>query len=335
MVIEEARVIESLVANIITESHNLRYLEYETDVRNLSYHINELIKSIQDRDEAIKKERQQAYADMMAKISMINLSKAINSKDIDKADTLRSITNKKITQSNNPSLKEEFIAICNNYDKQKQRGISVFEEECYVNYDININTSDTYPIVRSPRKGCIIWPHRRRQIARRGYTEEGFQNRLSPFFKRLFDVIGDANLLPQSGCRPYEPDIAIVDLNSGYNLRIDIEIDEPYAGLSNKPTHYIGCGDVFRDENINRLGWMVVRFSEYQIHTQPLNCIAFICRIITRIIPNVNFDQKLLKVADPEREKQWEQLDSQKWATQKYRQQYLNHEFGVVENDFP
>ena len=329
LTLKEFKEIDSLVKQLVAESQNSRYSEYNINVIKLKVSCKEFIQ------EAEKKERARQQAIIEAKLKTLNsdFSAAIKSKDIDNADKIQSVLNANIHKSNEQSLKDEFASINNDYNEQKQNGISVFEEECYVNYNIESIYNEAYPIMLTPQKGCIVWPHRRRQIARRGYKEEVFQKKLSKYISNVVSVLGDVNLLPASGCRPYEPDIAIVDLHSGANLRIDIEIDEPYAAISNKPTHYVGCGDEYRDTNINRLGWMVVRFSEYQVHTQPLECIAFICRIIKQVIPNINIPQELLSYSDPKREKQWEQLDAQKWAEEKCRQKYLNHEFGVVDKD--
>ncbi len=329
----EVRRIESSIEDIVCESRNIRYVDYGKDVEELKNNCVSLVKKVQEAERAKEHLRQQAALNAEIQTLVSNFSTAVKHKDIDNADEIQSKIYKTINKSNDQLLKDEFTAISDDYNKQKQDGVSVFEEECYVNYSYDYKTDNTYPIVSVPQKDCIVWPHRRRQIARRGYKELAFQNSILHYLSNVASVLGDVNLLPQSDCRPYEPDIAIVDLRSGYNLRIDVEIDEPYAGLSNKPTHYIGCGDDYRDANINRLGWIVVRFSEFQVHTQPLNCIAFICRIIKNIIHDASIDSKILQLPDPNKEQQWQQVDAQKWAKEKYRQQYLNHEFGFTESN--
>ena len=40
----------------------------------------------------------------------------------------------------------------------------------------------TYPSVRFPSNGCVIFPHRRRKIARRGYMEARFEEMLRENF---------------------------------------------------------------------------------------------------------------------------------------------------------
>ncbi len=330
---KEVRNIERSVKELVTTSCNYRYLEYVTEIDILKSQCNKLVHKVEAHENKIKQARQQAKVESEIKILISNFSEAIDSKDIDKANKFQSEITSQIHKSNDLPLKEQFAIISNNYNKQKLSGISVFEKECYVNYELKTIANNIYPIIRAPKKGCIVWPHRRKQIARRGYTEETFEKYLTKYLSHVVSVFGDVNLLTQNGSLPYEPDIAVVDLNSGCNLRIDIEIDEPYAGFSNKPTHYVGCGDEYRDANLNRLGWIVIRFSEYQIHTQPYNCVGFICRIISCVIKDANINQKILQLPDPQKEHVWEQIAAQKWANDKYRQKYLNHEFKHVQNN--
>lgn len=71
------------------------------------------------------------------------------------------------------------------------------------------------------------------------------------------------------------------------SIRIDIEIDEPYAAFTRKPIHYIGCGDDFRDALLNNIGWIVIRFTEYQVFSNPKRCAAFIAQVLHYIQPSM------------------------------------------------
>ena len=107
-------------------------------------------------------------------------------------------------------------------------------------------------------------------IARRGFCEDSFQDYLQDVFKTCdLLILGDCNILPVENSRPFEPDIAII-CKKHPSIRIDVEIDEPYAAVTRKPIHYIGCGDDFRDTLLNNIGWIVVRFTEYQVFFKPL-----------------------------------------------------------------
>jgi len=257
----------------------------------------------------------------------------IRDKNIDAANTKEKKIEKMVSTIDCPDQKCIFEEIKFDYCNQKKQGISVFKEECYANYDINtVCSQNQYVLLRYPSRGTIIWPHRRGIIARRGYTEKSFESLLKSYIQGQIDIFGDVNLLPQSGYRPYEPDIAVIDVTSGHNIRIDIEIDEPYEAITRKPTHYIGCGDEYRDTNLNNLGWIVVRFSERQIHNQSVNCVAYIARLINSINSKFVIPAAIVSITDPNPENQWTQLEAQKMAGNSIREEYLKHNFGKTEN---
>ena len=107
----------------------------------------------------------------------------------------------------------------------------------FVNYDITkVPTTNSYPVFRFPKKGTVVRSFRLGNTKRRGFKEEAFQKSIELYFGKVFTVLGNARLNTGKETRPFEPDIAIIDKSSS-NLRIDIEIDEPYAGLTRQPTH--------------------------------------------------------------------------------------------------
>lgn len=229
--------------------------------------------------------------------------------------------------------KEAFGKIKIDFEKKKEAGIPQDEKLCYVNYEISsVKTeNESYAIVRMPRIGCIVWPYRRGTIARRGYMELDFEKRLKYYFNEQAKVLGDVNILPQNDVRPYEPDIAIVYTKNGLNVRIDIEIDEPYAAITNTPTHYIECGDEKRDANLNSLGWIVIRFSEKQIYQQPNSCLKFVFEIVKSIDSSIIIPSIIAEAPALNSEKQWTIIESQNMVNNKERQKYLHHEFGLTE----
>ena len=209
------------------------------------------------------------------------------------------------------------------------------EELLRVNYSVpNIdNTNWEYPVVKFPKKDCVVFPARSGKTKPRGYTEEMFQNKLTEALSNneQYKVLGNVILVAGNNTRPYEPDIAII-CNSNLNIRIDIEIDEPYTGNTRKPTHFIYCGDEMRDVNLNRLGWIVIRFTEKQIFTKAKECISYICKQIYTI--DKSFVIPTTFTVDVKKEKRWTELQSQCWAKEKYREKYLNHEFSKKDSEF-
>lgn len=255
------------------------------------------------------------------------------------ADSIRIATGEIMTSRNSHvDLEDLLTETVKAIDETYSKGISVPRDVLYVKYDCKesiLKQDDqdwTYPSVRFPSNGCVVFPHRRRKIARRGYMEARFEEMVREnFTSDILEVIGDANILLTDGCRPYEPDIAIIEKGENYNLRIDIEIDEPYAGLTGQATHYIGSGDYTRDMNLVSAGWIVVRFNEEAIVKNHMGCLSYIAQIIEEIIPSYRRPEHL-KCNYPTC-KRWNEIEAKIMAANKYRESYLGiHSFGELEN---
>ena len=109
------------------------------------------------------------------------------------------------------------------------------------------------------------------------------------FCQHLINYFG-ANSIYTSLCLPinygsydknYYPDFTYCHPSG---LQIDIEVDEPYAGISKEPIHYQGQ-DAQRNKYFTERGWVVVRFAEQQIVEQPILCCQFLAQIIAQIVP--------------------------------------------------
>lgn len=229
-------------------------------------------------------------------------------------------------------LQKQVQSCIDAFSENYNDGIVDLYTDLFVDYEVPetfVQSLDwKYAVSKFPKKGTHIFPHRRRKIARRGYKEEEFQRYLSKCLSNSrLSILGDCALLPYDGYRPYEPDIAIIDTEN-YSIRIDIEIDEPYAAITNKPTHYIGCGDDMRDRQLNNLGWIVVRFTEYQVHRDPLGCTSYLVQLICALNPNKVLPSNLLNGKLPMPQERWTEITAQQLAIEKYREQYLSHSFG-------
>jgi hypothetical protein len=197
----------------------------------------------------------------------------------------------------------------------------------FVNYSFKGTTNtSSYPILLSPKKGCIVRSHKLIKTGRRGYKEALFQAAIESYFGNEFQILGDARLDTGRESRPFEPDIAIIDKKYNSNLRIDIEIDEPYAGISRQPTHCIG-EDIFRDNYFKDRGWIVIRLSEYQVHLSEGSSLKFIAETIKAAIPNYIIPSDLSKLPSLAKDKLWDTLQAQKWEKDNYREKYLEHDF--------
>lgn len=202
----------------------------------------------------------------------------------------------------------------------------------FVDFDVKLSDIlDSFPIRRFPKKGTVVRSYRIGNSKRRGYKEDTFQKSIQEIFGNDFNIIGNLRLNTGKETRPFEPDIAIIDINHS-NLRIDVEIDEPYAGISRQPTH---CKneDTLRDLYFADRGWVVIRFSEYQVHTQESECLLFIAQTIKLALPQFEIPTQLLNVSTLKNEAIWDIVQAQKWEKIKYREKYLNHEFQFIEEE--
>ncbi|MDD3744267.1 MAG: hypothetical protein PHX54_11640, partial [Lentimicrobiaceae bacterium] len=134
--------------------------------------------------------------------------------------------------------------------------------------------TDVYPIFRYPKKNTVVRSYRVGTTKRRGFKEEVFQRAIEEVFGNHFIVSGELRINTGKDTRPLEPDIALIGKKNDC-LRIDIEIDEPYAGITRQPTHCKG-DDTMRDIYFVDRGWIVIRFSEYQVHMFEKQCLKFI-----------------------------------------------------------
>lgn len=199
-------------------------------------------------------------------------------------------------------------------------------QNLFVNYQLDTPESvNNYAIIKIPKKDCIVRSHRDGITKRRGFKEESFQNSIQQYFGSDLIISGAVRLNTGKKTRPFEPDIAIIG-KGVINIRIDIEIDEPYAGMTRQPTHCKG-DDMMRDAYFADRGWIVIRFSEYQVHTQEHGCLKYIAKILNKIDDNFIIPTDLISVADLKPEKVWDIVQAQKWEKGLYRETYLNHRF--------
>ncbi len=202
-------------------------------------------------------------------------------------------------------------------------------EHKFVNYYSSISENgSSYPVLRFPKQNCIVRTYRYGTTKRRGFKDENFERSIASVFSE-FQVSGNVRLNTGEKNRPYEPDIAII-CSTNKNIRIDVEIDEPYAGITRQPTHCKG-DDINRDNYFKDRGWIVIRFSEYQVHTQERECLKFIAAVINSIDNSFQISSVFERIKNIKNEVLWDIVQAQKWEKEKYRETYLNHTFSPVD----
>lgn len=178
-----------------------------------------------------------------------------------------------------------------------------------------------YPIVKMPRENALVKPPVAGRANNVGITEPGFQVHLTKYFPR--NVFNHLSLISQYNC--YEPDFAFIYLDGGKNIFIDLEIDEPYEGVGRQPTHFVGV-DLRRDTEFTERGWIVLRFSEKQIFTDPKGCCRYLADLIRALDPTYRIPAQLTDTKPVAFEQHWTKKQAEQWALENYREKYLGIE---------
>lgn len=280
-----------------------------------------------------KKELQDAKSKIKAEyIKKIDQQRSdiLNGRDIDNSSLINLFNNTQIPSELKINIKQTLERFNNDYEI----GIIPSQQIVKTTYKLPdcTNKFKYYSFYTTPIYGTTVYPYRRRKVNRRGYSELIFEKKLKEKFSKQsnYNVLGDVALVVDTNSYPFEPDIAIVENDNKFGIRIDIEIDEPYSGLNKEPIHYIGCGDKTRDLRLANLGWIVIRFSEKQIVKEPDACVSYINKIIHSIDNSfyIDVDDK-----SPIPDKCWSELDVKKMVAADFREKLLNHQFGVDETE--
>lgn len=175
----------------------------------------------------------------------------------------------------------------------------------------------SYPVVKMPQEGSYLKLPRKGRAQSKGYKEHDFHQAI---LAHIPEVEVDVNLhmtIPFFN-KPYEPDIVLIDRE--LNLYIDIEIDEPYDGYYRFPTHETEKDDT-RDLFFTESGWIVIRFTERQVHKQEKECIAYIKDVLNSIY-TYRFEESSNCTSEP----QWDYQQAVRWEKVQYREKYLGIE---------
>ena len=180
-----------------------------------------------------------------------------------------------------------------------------------------------YPVVKMPKSNALLKLPRTGRSNQKGYKEKAFFNFIKQNISEI-EMTNNVHMLIPNFNKPYEPDIVLFDKN--LNLYIDIEIDEPYDGYYRYPTHFIDPEDEIKKDNIRDLfftesGWIVVRFTEKQVHFQPYECIEYLKNVLNSI-----YNRNFVNHTSCQKENQWEYNKCIQWQKAFYREKYLGIE---------
>lgn len=180
-----------------------------------------------------------------------------------------------------------------------------------------------YPVVKMPKQNTILKLPRTGRSNQKGYKENDFYNKIKQSITDI-EMTDNVHMVIPNFNKPYEPDIVLFD--KGLNLYIDIEIDEPYDGYYRYPTHYINPEDEIKQDNIRDLfftesGWIVIRFTEKQVHCESYACIDYIKNVLHSL-----YNRTFVSNVNCEKESQWDYNQCIQWQKIYYREKYLGIE---------
>lgn len=116
----------------------------------------------------------------------------------------------------------------------------------------------------------------------------------------------------------YFPDFVFYDEVA--RVCIDIEIDEPYTLKDKMPIHTTdSTHDDIRNEYFTSYRWIVIRFSENQVLTNPEGC----CKVIEQVLNQVFSSNDLSRfdaIPNLINEKRWSSLDAIELSQKKFRE---------------
>ncbi len=180
-----------------------------------------------------------------------------------------------------------------------------------------------YPVVKMPKHNTVLKLPRTGRSNQKGYKENDFFNQLKQHITYI-ELTNNVHMVIPNFHKPYEPDIVLFD--KSLNLYIDIEIDEPYDGYYRYPTHYINPEDEVKQDNIRDLfftesGWIVIRFTEKQVHCQAYECINY----IKNVLHSIN-NREFVRNTSCKKEAQWNYNQCIQWQKINHRENYLGIE---------
>jgi hypothetical protein len=180
-----------------------------------------------------------------------------------------------------------------------------------------------YPVVKMPKQNTILKLPRTGRSNQKGYKENDFYNKIKQTITDI-EMTDNVHMVIPNFNKPYEPDIVLFD--KSLNLYIDIEIDEPYDGYYRYPTHYTNPEDDVKQDNIRDLfftesGWIVIRFTEKQVHCEAYDCIDYIKNVLHSL-----YNRAFVNNVNCEKESQWDYNQCIQWQKIYYRENYLGIE---------
>ena len=191
-----------------------------------------------------------------------------------------------------------------------------------------VQDSANYPICRIPKKGTIVRSHRFDKYIQSNADFSKFKYELEQFFSRDYIVSCDVRINTGGLNRPFDLDLALIHRKDA-GIRINIEVDEPYSLFSREAKHFIG-EDILRDDYFLDRGWVVIRFSEIQVHRNIEGCLRYVAELMSQIDTNFEVPLSFLNYSRIKDDPLWDLVQAQKWEKSSYRETYIERELPAL-----
>ncbi len=189
------------------------------------------------------------------------------------------------------------------------------------------NVSPSYLLLDSLDQRDSIYDFSIDNSANKGLSEAYFLSYLTKWFAYPWRILEHCQFEDNN---EYTPTADFILINDELKLAIDLEIDEPYTLKESLPIHLVEDKKyIYRDRFFLSLGYIVIRFAEYQIVKYPDYCCWHIARVLNQFL-----DQDI-KISVPNstnitplkpeewKVKTWTQRESQIMALHQIRDIYL------------
>ena len=203
------------------------------------------------------------------------------------------------------------------------------------NSSINVKQNLSHLLLNSLAERENIYNFKIDDSANKGLSESYFLSYLQKWFNYPWRIIEHCQF---QGDR-YTPTADFILINDNLKLGIDLEIDEPYSLKESIPIHLVEDRKyIIRDKFFLGLGYIVIRFAEYQIAKYPDYCCLHIVRVLNQFLDrelkiSIPHDTKIQALKPQDwRVKTWTHRESQIMATNKIRDSYLEPVRSFIQN---
>jgi very-short-patch-repair endonuclease len=204
-------------------------------------------------------------------------------------------------------------------------------EQYYKNLEVycqkEVEYQRTIAEIRSPQNLIAYQYPRLLQVLERTVAEDRDHPSASasaqlPFWSILNDYFPqkihlNPALKSLDGLLNYQLDFAYID--PALNLRIDLEVDEPYEPLTGEAKHYQRS---FTDQTWNEFllskGWIVIRFASQQVDEQPASCCKVIAQTLYDLLGDPSISEPFAGIADLQPLKHWTEAEARQMALQHF-----------------